>query len=35
VRERIAENEDRLPAWLEGIVNTHEKVSVGLRKSGK
>jgi len=35
VRERIAENEDRLPAWLEGVVNTHEKVSVGLRKSGK
>jgi len=35
VRERIAENEDSLPAWLEGVVNTHEKVSVGLRKSGK
>ena len=35
VRERIAENGDSLPAWLEGVVNTHEKVSVGLRKSGK
>ena len=35
VRERIAENEDSLPAWLEGVVNTHEKISVGLRKSGK
>ena len=35
VRERIAENEDSLPAWLEGVVNTHEKVTVGLRKSGK
>jgi len=35
VRERIAENEDQLPAWLEGVVNTYEKVSVGLRKSGK
>jgi len=35
VRERIAENGDSLPNWLEGVVNTHEKVSVGLRKSGK
>jgi len=35
VRERIAENEDTLPAWLEGVVNAYEKVSVGLRKSGK
>jgi hypothetical protein len=35
VRERIAENADELPPWLEGVVNTHEKVTVGLRKSGK
>ena len=35
VRERIAENEDALPAWLEGVVNAYEKVSVGLKKSGK
>jgi len=35
VRERIAENEDALPPWLEGVVNAYEKVSVGLRKSGK
>ena len=35
VRERIAENEDQLPGWLKGVVNTYEKVSVGLRKSGK
>jgi len=35
VRERLAENGDALPDWLEGKVNTYEKVSVGLRKSGK
>jgi len=35
VRERIAENEEQLPPWLEGVVNAYEKVSVGLRKSGK
>ena len=35
VRERIAENEDALPGWLEGVVNAYEKVSVGLKKSGK
>jgi len=35
VRERIAENEDQLPAWLDGKVNTYEKDSIRLRKAGK
>jgi len=35
VRERTAENDEQLPDWLEGRVNTFEKVSVGLKKSGK
>jgi len=35
VRERITENDDELPAWLAGRVNTFDKVTVGLRKSSK
>ena len=35
VRERLAENEGELPAWLEGKVNTYEKDSIRLRKTGK
>ena len=25
-------NEDELPEWLSGVVNTFEKVTVGIRK---
>ena len=32
-RERMAENQDRLPQWLADNVNTFEKVSVGIRKA--
>ncbi|SET46366.1 hypothetical protein SAMN05660297_02481 [Natronincola peptidivorans] len=32
VREQVEENEDLLPTWLEGLVSTYEKTSVGMRK---
>ena len=32
VKEQKAEHNDEIPVWLEGIVNTFEKVSVGIRK---
>ena len=32
-REMMAENDAQLPAWLDGLVNTYEKTSVGIRKS--
>ena len=32
VREQKAENGDELPEWLDGFINTFEKVSVGIRK---
>ena len=32
VREQVEENEDELPSWLEGLVSTYEKTSVGMRK---
>ncbi|SDL09549.1 gp33 family protein [Natronincola ferrireducens] len=32
VREQVEENEDELPQWLEGLVNTYEKTSLGMRK---
>ncbi|MDR1628537.1 MAG: hypothetical protein LBR79_07215 [Oscillospiraceae bacterium] len=33
VKEQIAENNDKLPSWLEGLVNIYEKTSIGVRKS--
>ena len=33
VKEQIAENDDVLPGWLEGLVSVFEKTSVGVRKS--
>ena len=33
VREQIAENDDALPGWLEGLVNVFEKTTVGVRKT--
>ena len=33
VKEQIAENEDSLPKWLDGLVNVFEKTTVGVRKS--
>ncbi len=35
VKEQIAENDDALPAWLDGLVNVFEKTSVSLRKASK
>lgn len=32
VKERIAENEDVLPDWLDGLVNVYEKATVSVRK---
>lgn len=31
-KEQMASNEDELPEWLSGVVNTFEKVTVGIRK---
>ena len=33
VKEQIAENEDALPGWLDGLVNVFEKTTVGVRKA--
>ena len=33
VREQISENDDVLPAWLEGLVTVFEKTTVGVRKA--
>ena len=30
--QKIPENGDELPEWLDGFINTFEKVSVGIRK---
>ena len=32
VKEQMAANEEELPDWLSDVVNTYEKVSVGVRK---
>ena len=32
VKEQMAENNDEVPAWISEVVNTFEKVSVGIRK---
>lgn len=35
VKEQIAENDDVLPDWLEGLVNVFEKTTVGVRKASR
>jgi len=35
VKEQIEENGDALPAWLMGLVNVFDKVTVGVRKAAK
>jgi len=35
VKEQIAEHEDKLPGWLDGLVNVFDKVTVGVRKAPK
>jgi dsRNA-specific ribonuclease len=32
VKEQIAENDERLPEWLDGLVKIYEKLTVGVRK---
>ena len=33
VKEQIAENEDALPGWLDGLVNVFEKTTISVRKT--
>ena len=33
VNEQVAQNEDNLPAWLNGLVNIYEQVNVSVRKA--
>lgn len=35
VKEQISENQDTVPAWLNGLVNVYEQTSVSVRKSTK
>jgi hypothetical protein len=35
VKEQIAENQDTVPDWLNGLVNVYEQTSVSVRKSMK
>jgi hypothetical protein len=35
VKERMDESGDALPAWLMGLVNVFDKVTVGVRKAAK
>lgn len=35
VKEQIAENQDNVPDWLNGLVNVYEQTSVSVRKSTK
>jgi len=35
VKEQIAENDDMLPSWLEGLINVFEKTTVGVRKAAR
>ena len=32
IKEQMEQNNDEIPSWLTELVNTHEKVSVGIRK---
>ena len=35
VKEQMAENDDALPEWLDGLVKVYEKTTVGVRKAAK
>ncbi len=35
VKEQIAENQDTVPEWLNGLVNVYEQTTVSVRKSTK
>jgi hypothetical protein len=35
VKEQIEENDDKLPEWLDGLVNVFEKTTVGVRRASK
>lgn len=35
VKEQMAENDDALPEWLDGLVKVYEKTTVGVRKVSK
>jgi len=35
LKEQIAENQDTVPEWLNGLVNVYEQTSVSVRKSTK
>lgn len=35
VKEQIAENDDMLPGWLNGLVSVFEKTTVGVRKAAR
>ena len=35
VKEQIEEHDDKLPGWLDGLVNVYEKATVSVRKSTK
>jgi hypothetical protein len=35
VKEQMAENDDALPEWLDGLVKVFEKTTVGVRKAAK
>lgn len=35
VKEQMAENDDTLPRWLDGLVNVFEKTTVGVRKAAR
>lgn len=35
VKEQIAENQDNVPDWLNGLVNVYEQTTVSVRKSTK
>lgn len=32
IREQVEENNEELPEWLNGLVNTYEKINVGMKK---
>jgi hypothetical protein len=32
VKEQMEQNDDQLPEWLEGLINTYEKTTVSMRR---
>lgn len=35
VKEQIEQNEGEMPEWLDGLVNTFDKTTIGMRKAAK